>query len=119
MRLRALAATAAVLLVPATVAYAHTPIKSVSPGKNKTAHSSVKSVRATFKAAMQTGTIEIKTSSVNVVALKSNGLRSSNKAVLRAVPRTPLRSGRYTVNWRARAGDGHSEKGSWSFRVDL
>ena len=104
MRLRALAATAAVLLVPTSVAYAHTPLKSV---------------RATFKAKMQTGIITITTSSGATVPLKSSGLLSSNKAVVRAVPKVALRSGTYNVSWRARAGDGHSEKGSWSFKVKL
>ena len=119
MRLRALAATAAVLLVPTSVAYAHTPLKSVTPKKNSTQHSSVKSVRATFKAKMQTGIITITTSSGATVPLKSSGLLSSNKAVVRAVPRSPLGSGTYKVSWRARAGDGHSEKGTWSFKVKL
>ena len=119
MRLRALVATAAVLLVPATVAYAHTPLKSVTPKKGSTVHRSVKDVRATFKAKMQTGIIEIATASGHVIPLKSSGLMSSNKAVIRAVPKTPLGTGSYKVNWRARAGDGHSEKGSWSFKVSL
>jgi methionine-rich copper-binding protein CopC len=116
---RALVATAAVLLIPAATAWAHTPVKSVSPGKSKTVHRSVREVRVTFEAAVSTGLIEIKTSSGRIVGLRANGLKSSNKAILRAVPRTPLGSGRYTVSWRARASDGHSEKGSWSFRVDL
>ncbi len=119
MRLRALAATAALLLVPTSVASAHTPLKKVTPKKNSTQHSRVKDVRATFKAKMQTGIIEIKTSSGKTVTLKSSGLMRSNKAVIRAVPKSPLRSGTYKVSWRARAGDGHSEKGSWSFKVKL
>ena len=49
--------------------------------------------------------------------LKSSGLMSSNKAVIRAVPKSKLGAGRYKVIWRARAGDGHSEKGSWSFKI--
>jgi methionine-rich copper-binding protein CopC len=118
VRVRTLLTTAAVLLVPATVAYAHTPVKSVSPAKNKTHHRSIKEVRVTFKAAIGTGLITIKTSSGTIVALKENGLKPGNKAILRAVPRSALGSGSYTVSWRARASDGHSEKGSWRFRVD-
>jgi methionine-rich copper-binding protein CopC len=119
VRLRALAATAALLLVPTTAAYAHTPLKSVTPKKNSTQHKAVKEVRATFKAKMQTGIITITTSSGSTVALKSSGLISSNKAVIRGVPKSALGSGTYKVSWRARAGDGHSEKGSWSFKVKL
>jgi methionine-rich copper-binding protein CopC len=119
MKLRALAATAAVLLVPASVAFAHTPLKSVTPKKHSTQHRAVKEVRATFKAKMQTGIIAITTSSGSTVALKSSGLIATNRTVVRAVPKTPLGSGTYKVSWRARAGDGHSEKGSWTFKVKL
>jgi methionine-rich copper-binding protein CopC len=119
MRLRALAALAAVLLVPTAVASAHTPLKSVTPKRNSTQHSAVKEVRATFKASMQTGIIEITTASGSTVALKSSGLISSNKKVVRAVPKSALGSGTYKVSWRARAGDGHSEKGTWTFKVKL
>jgi methionine-rich copper-binding protein CopC len=119
MRARILAALATLALVPAGVAYAHTPIKSVTPKRGTTQHSAVKSVRATFKAKMQTGIITITTSSGSTVPLSSSGLLSSNKAVIRAVPKSPLRSGSYKVSWRARAGDGHSEKGSWTFKVSL
>ena len=111
-------ATATALLVPASVAWAHVDLKSVSPGKNSTRHSSVREVHATFKSSLTTGLIEIKTSSGRVVALKSNGLKAGDKKILQAVPRTPLGDGRYTVSWRGRAPDGHSQRGSWSFRVD-
>jgi methionine-rich copper-binding protein CopC len=119
MRLRSLAALAALLLVPTSTALAHTPLKSTTPKKNSTQHKAVKEVRATFKARMQTGVITITTSSGSTVALKSSGLISTNKAVIRAVPRTALGSGTYKVSWRARAADGHSEKGSWTFKVKL
>ncbi len=110
-------ATAAALLVPATVAWAHVELKSVSPSKNSTRHSAVREVHVTFKSSLVTGTITIKKSNGSIVALKSNGLKSSNKRILQAVPRSPLGSGRYTVEWRGRAPDGHSQRGSWSFRV--
>jgi methionine-rich copper-binding protein CopC len=109
--------TVAALLVPASVAWAHVDLKSVSPRKNSTRTSAVRSVHATFKSSLVTGTITIKNSRGHVVQLKRNGLKSSNKRVLQAIPRTPLGSGRYTVEWRARAPDGHSQRGSWSFRV--
>ena len=104
---------------PVVATAAHTPLKSVSPKRNSTQTKAVKEIRATFKAKMQTGTIELSTSNGHVYQLKSNGLMSSNKAVLRAVPKTQLGSGTYKVSWRARAGDGHSEKGSWTFKVKL
>jgi uncharacterized protein YcnI len=100
---------------PPTAVASHTPLKSVSPRRNST-RKSVSDVRATFKAKMQTGIIEL-TKGGQAVPLKSSGLMSSNKAVLRAVPKSKLTAGSYKVSWRARAGDGHSEKGTWTFKV--
>ena len=109
--------TAVALLVPVSAAWAHVELKSVSPSKTSTRHSAVREVHATFTSSLVTGTITIKKSNGATVALKRNGLKSSNKRILQAVPRSPLGSGRYTVEWRARAPDGHSQRGSWSFRV--
>ena len=110
-------ATVAALLLPVSVAWAHVDLDIVTPRKNSTRHAAVREVHATFKSSLVTGTITIKKSNGSVVALKSNGLMSSNKRILQAGPRSPLGSGRYTVEWRARAPDGHSQRGSWSFRV--
>jgi len=100
---------------PVTAVAAHTPLKSVSPRRNST-RESVSEVRATFKAKLQTGVIEI-TKGGAPVALKSSGLIRTDQAVIRAVPKAKLTPGSYKVNWRARADDGHSEKGTWSFKV--
>ncbi|HEX6025180.1 MAG TPA: copper resistance protein CopC [Solirubrobacter sp.] len=109
--------TAVALLVPVSVAWAHVDLKSVSPRKNSTRTSAVRTVQATFKSSLLTGTITIKNQGGHVIQLKRNGLKAGNKRVLQAIPRTPLGSGRYTVEWRARAPDGHSQRGTWSFRV--
>ena len=118
MKLRALAVAATLLLVPTSVAFAHTPLKSVDAEENSTQHKAVKEVRATFKAKMQTGIIEI-TKAGSTVTLKSSGLISANRAVIRAVPSRPLGSGTYKVSWRARAGDGHSERAPGPSRCSL
>jgi methionine-rich copper-binding protein CopC len=117
MRRRIVVAAAAATLVPAGVAWAHAEVKSVSPRNNSTRHSAVREVHITFKSSVTTGLITIKTSSGKIVGLTANGLKPGNSAVVRAVPRTPLGNGRYTVQWRARAQDGHRESGSWGFRV--
>jgi hypothetical protein len=51
------------------------------------------------------------------VPAKASGLQPSNKARLRATFASKLPSGRYAVSWRARADDGHSERGTFRFRV--
>jgi methionine-rich copper-binding protein CopC len=109
-------AAAAALLAPGAVAYAHVELKSVSPRKNST-RQAVRSVHATFTASLTTGIITIKTSSGREVPLRSSGLKRGNKKVLQAIPRSPLASGSYKVEWRALAPDGHRQRGSWSFRV--
>jgi methionine-rich copper-binding protein CopC len=115
---RLLAATAAAaLLLPAGLALAHAKVKSVSPRAHSTVHHAVREVRVTFEESVITGLIAVKTSSGRTVALKRTGLKSSNHAILQWIPKQPLGPGRYSVNWRARADDGHREQGSWSFRV--
>jgi len=108
--------TAAALLAPAAVAYAHVDLQSVSPRKNST-RQAVREVHATFKSSLTTGIITIKTSSGREVPLRSSGLKRDNKRVLQAIPRSQLASGSYKVEWRALAPDGHRQRGSWSFRV--
>jgi copper resistance protein C len=112
---RALAGAAVVLALPA-VAFAHAAVKSRSPHKNATVHHAVKQVNVTFVDHVTTGLIEIRKNG-QVVPLKSTGLKTSDHAVVLGTPKAPLGNGRYTVHWRARSQDGHSEKGSWSFRV--
>jgi hypothetical protein len=105
----------AVSLLPAGVAWAHAGVKSVSPKKNST-RDAVREVHVTFDESVVTGLIEVKRGS-SVVPYARTGLKSSNKAVLQWIPKSALAAGSYTVNWRARADDGHSEKGSWKFKV--
>jgi copper resistance protein C len=105
----------ALLAFPAA-AWAHAAVKSRSPHKNATVHHTVKQVNVTFVDHVTTGLIEIRRGGA-VVPLKSSGLKASDHAVVLGTPQAPLGNGRYTVHWRARAQDGHSEQGSWSFRV--
>jgi copper resistance protein C len=118
---RLLAATAAAVLplsfaIPAGLALAHAKVESVSPRKNSTRHT-VREVHVTFEESVITGLIAVKKSGSGTVALERTGLKSSNHAILQWIPRRALGPGHYTVDWRARADDGHRETGSWSFRV--
>ncbi|WP_028058992.1 copper resistance CopC family protein [Candidatus Solirubrobacter pratensis] len=105
----------AVSLLPAGVAWAHTSVKSVSPKKGST-RDAVREVHVTFQDHVITGLIEVKRGG-SVVPYRRTGLKPSNHAVVQWIPQAALRPGSYTANWRARAEDGHSEKGSWRFRV--
>jgi periplasmic copper chaperone A len=108
-----LAAPVSALAAPLAQA-AHAPVVSRTPGPGTTA-SNVTSVNVTFGEGVVTGLISV-TKGGKTVATKSTGLTKKN-TVLQATFAKKLAKGAYTVNWRARADDGHSEKGTWSFNA--
>jgi methionine-rich copper-binding protein CopC len=95
---------------------AHSPVVGTSPARGATV-SPVSSVSVRFGAAVVTGTISVARSDGSVVPARAAGLDPRNRARLRATFARKLTSGRYKVSWRARADDGHSERGTFSFRV--
>jgi methionine-rich copper-binding protein CopC len=106
-------AAAAMLAVPA---FAHAPVLGTSP-KNGATVSKVRTVSVRFGEAVVTGKITVSNASGAAVAASASGLAAKNKALLRATFAKNLPSGRYSVNWRALADDGHHEKGTFKFRV--
>jgi copper resistance protein C len=116
--IRRTAALGAVLAtgVAAVPALAHAPVIGTFPKKDATV-SNVRTVSVRFGEAVVTGLISVKRADGSTVQAKASGLQPSNKARLRATFASKLPSGRYTVSWRARADDGHSERGTFRFRV--
>lgn len=110
----ALAAPAAALRGPVATA-AHSPVADRTPAPGAKV-SNVKAVKVTFGEAVVTGLISVSKGGSEVKA-KSSGLTSSNHAILQATFAKALSKGTYTVRWRARADDGHSESGTWTFMV--
>jgi methionine-rich copper-binding protein CopC len=115
---RRLAALGAVLatVVAAVPALAHAPVAGTFPKNNSTV-SNVRTISVRFGEAVVTGLITVKRANGTTVAARASGLQPSDKARLRATFARSLPSGRYTVSWRARADDGHSERGTFKFRV--
>jgi uncharacterized protein YcnI len=109
-----LAAPAGALRAPLARA-AHSPVESRTPAPGSRA-SNVKAVTVTFGESVVTGLISVSKDGRDVRA-KTAGLKPSNHAILRATFARALSQGTYKVSWRARADDGHSESGTWSFRV--
>jgi uncharacterized protein YcnI len=109
-----LAAPAAALRSPVARA-AHAPVKSRTPAPGSKA-SSVKAVKVTFGESVVTGLISVSKDGREVKA-RTAGLKPSNQAILQATFARALAKGTYRVSWRGRADDGHSESGTWSFRV--
>ena len=114
-RLTALGAVVATGAVAAP-ALAHAPVLGTFPAKGSTA-TNVRTVSVRFGEAVVTGLITVKRADGSTVAARASGLQPSNKARLRVTFARKLPSGRYTVSWRARADDGHSERGTFRFRV--
>jgi methionine-rich copper-binding protein CopC len=102
--------------VAAVPALAHAPVIGTVP-KNHSTVATVRTVSVRFGEAVVTGLISVKRADGSVVAARASGLQPSNKARLRATFARKLPAGRYTVSWRARADDGHSERGTFGFRV--
>jgi uncharacterized protein YcnI len=99
-----------------TATAAHAGVKSVSPKKGST-RDAVREVHVTFDASVVTGLIAVERADGSVVPLERTGLKPGDHAVLQWLPKAALAAGKYTAQWRARAQDGHSENGSWTFRV--
>jgi methionine-rich copper-binding protein CopC len=117
--LRRTAALAAVVAtgVAAVPALAHAPVRGTSPRNNATV-SNVRTVSVRFGESVVTGLINVRrTDGGSMSAPTASGLQPGNHARLRAVFRRKLPAGRYGVSWRARADDGHSERGTFRFTV--
>lgn len=116
--LRGLAGLAAIVVTGAVAvpAFAHAPVLGTSPRNNATV-SNVRTVSVRFGEAVVAGLITVKRANGSTVAAKASGLQPSNKARLRAVFARRLPAGRYSVTWRARADDGHRERGAFRFTV--
>ena len=52
-----------------------------------------------------------------IVSITTDSVRTELETGVVAVPRSAIREGRYTVSWRVQAADGHTQRGSWTFRV--
>jgi copper resistance protein C len=116
--IRTLAALAAIGVTGAVAvpALAHAPVLGTSPRNNATV-SNVRPVSVRFGEAVVTGLITVKRANGSTVAATASGLQPSNKARLRATFARRLPAGKYTVSWRARADDGHREKGTFRLTV--
>jgi methionine-rich copper-binding protein CopC len=102
--------------VAAVPALAHAPVTGTFPANGATV-SPINSVSVRFGDKVVTGTISVARSNGAVVPARAAGLDPRNGARLRATFSRRLTTGRYTVTWRARAQDGHSERGTFGFRV--
>ena len=117
--LRSVAALAAIGVTGAVAvpAFAHAPVLGTSP-RNGATVKNVRTVSVRFGESVVTGLINVRrTDGGSMSAPTASGLQPSNHARLRAVFARRLPAGKYSVSWRARADDGHRERGSFRFTV--
>ncbi|MBB4661213.1 copper resistance CopC family protein [Conexibacter arvalis] len=91
---------------------AHTAVVRRTPGAGARARN-VRTVSITFSQRLVTGKLDVYRGAKRVAARRSG----PSGASVRATFARKLAPGRYTVRWRAVAGDGHAQSGSWSFRA--
>jgi copper resistance protein C len=112
----ALAAAGVTSAVAAAAAFAHTEVKSTYPGKGKSATTRITTVSVTFTAGIRSGTLKV--TGPGGTATSSAGARDPrNVRRLRAPLKRGLRAGTYKASWTMKAADGHTQRGSWTFRL--
>jgi methionine-rich copper-binding protein CopC len=112
----ALAATAAVSAVVTATAFAHTEVKSTYPSKNATASKRITSVSVTFTQAIRSGTVTV-TGPGGKVSNGKGGRDPRNTKRLKVSLKSSKRAGTYTAKWTMKAADGHTQTGSFKFKL--
>lgn len=117
MRPRTIAACAAAAVAPAggATALAHTEAIRTYPASGATVSERTSKVTIRFGQVIRSGTIRVRGPRGTVNRKARVSTRDRRK--LYATLKRPLRDGRYRVTWRIKAADGHSQEGSWTFRV--
>jgi methionine-rich copper-binding protein CopC len=113
----ALVAAAVTSGVAAAAAFAHTELKSTYPAKGKTASIRIGSVSATFSGTIRGGSIKVTGPGESTVSSGSGGRDPRNVKRLKVPLKSALKAGRYKASWTMKAADGHTQTGSFSFKL--
>jgi len=117
-RLRSISILAtALVLGGATIASAHTEVKSTSPASGAAAKTSLTKVTVTFTGPMRRGTLRVTGPGGKVVSVGSGGRDPRNVNRLLVGLKGSLKAGSYKAGWTIVAADGHSQKGSFQFKL--
>jgi methionine-rich copper-binding protein CopC len=117
-RYRFIPALASMLVLgSATIATAHTELKSTSPASGATVKTSITRVTATFSGPLTRGTLRVVGPGGKVVSV-SNGARDPrNTSRVLVGLKGALKAGSYTASWTIVAADGHTQKGAFRFKL--
>lgn len=112
----ALAATAAVSAIVTATAFAHTEVKSTYPSKNQSVSKKLSKVTVTFSGQIRSGTIKVSGPSGTISS--GNGGRDPRDVKRLAVPiKSSKKAGTYTAKWTMKAADGHTQSGTFKFKI--
>lgn len=100
----------------AATAYAHTEVKSTSPAKGKTASKRISSVTVTFTGTIRSGTLKV-TGPGGKTYSTGGGRDPRNVKRLKAPLKSSKPAGRYKASWSIKAADGHTQRGSFTFKL--
>ncbi len=104
--------------VAAAVPLAHAKLVSAEPAPNATITELPKQLKLAFSEKLQLGSsITVLDASKQKVALGESRIEADGKTFVVALP-NKLASGSYTVQWKTLSEDGHTEKGSYTFKLD-
>ncbi len=112
-----LAVALALMAIPATTALAHTEVSSTSPKRGGKAKTSIRSVKVTFNQQIRSGSIRVTGPGGKVVSAGKGGRDPRNVKRLVVSLKGGLKAGKYKARWTIKAVDGHTQKGSFSFRL--
>jgi methionine-rich copper-binding protein CopC len=108
-------ALAAMLATPAT---AHVSITARSPAAGGSAKKTLATVTVTFNSALRSGTLKVfRVSTGAKVSIGNGGRDPRNLKRLRVSLKSGKSTGQYVARWTLVAADGHSQSGSWRFRL--
>jgi methionine-rich copper-binding protein CopC len=113
----ALAAAAVTSGVAAAAALAHTELKSTYPAKGKSASVRIGSVSATFSATIRGGSIKVTGPGGSTASSGAGGRDPRNVKRLKVPLKSGLKAGSYTAKWTMKAADGHTQTGTFSFKL--
>jgi copper resistance protein C len=113
----AIAAAAVTSAVVATAAYAHTELKSTYPAKGSSASVRITAVSATFSQGIRGGSIKVTGPGGRTVSSGSGGRDPRNVRRLKVTLRGGKRAGTYKASWTMKAADGHTQRGTFTFRL--
>lgn len=101
----------------AVPALAHTDVKSTYPARGSSAKTSITQVSVTFGDQIRRGTVRVTGPGGRVVSSGSGGRDPRKVSRLRVGLRGGKRAGSYRASWTMVAADGHTQRGSFRFRL--